>query len=68
MASEAFAQQVSALKEELSRLQEQLRVADAAGDRRVALEILARMLKLQGSFFQRWKVSPPAAGAGEPGR
>ena len=44
------------LKRELARLQQELRAADAAGKRTAAIDILARMLKLQSAFFERWRV------------
>jgi hypothetical protein len=60
--SETFANEVEQLKRELARLQQELRAADAAGQRTAAIEILAQMLKLQSTFFERWKspsVPPP---------
>jgi hypothetical protein len=60
--SETFASEVEQLKRELTRLQQELRAADAEGRRMAAIEILARMLKLQSAFFERWKspsVPPP---------
>jgi ribosomal protein L29 len=60
--SEQFASEVEQLKRELTRLQQELRAADANGQRAAAIEILAQMLKLQSAFFERWKspsVPPP---------
>jgi hypothetical protein len=42
--SEEFASEVERLKRELAHLQQELRAADAGGNRRVAIDILARML------------------------
>jgi hypothetical protein len=54
--SETFASEVERLKSELARLQQELRAADAAGKRTAAIDILARMLKLQSEFFERWRI------------
>jgi hypothetical protein len=54
--SEEFASEVERLKRELAHLQQELRTADATGNRRGAIDILARMLKLQSEFFERWRV------------
>jgi hypothetical protein len=56
LSSETFASEVERLKRELARLQQELRAADAAGNRTEAIDILARMLKLQSEFFERWRV------------
>lgn len=53
-----FSDEVAQLKQELSRLQTELRAADAVGDRRKALDILTRMLELQSAFFKRWQMPP----------
>jgi hypothetical protein len=53
-----FAEQVAQLRSELARLQEDLRAADASGNRRAGLAVLGRMLELQGAFFRKWKVHP----------
>jgi hypothetical protein len=56
LSSDAFASEVSHLKRELARLQLELRAADKAGKRALAIELLAEMLKRQSAFFERWRV------------
>lgn len=51
---ESFPESVAALKAELKRLESELRLADAEGDRRRALNTLARMLHIQKVFMRQW--------------
>jgi hypothetical protein len=68
-----FPESVAVLKAELKRLESELHAADAAGDRRQALNTLARMLQLQKRFMQQWSrqsaepVSDPAHPGGNGG-
>jgi hypothetical protein len=56
---ETFPKSVAVLKAELKRLESELRAADAAGDRRRALNTLANMLQLQKRFMQQWSRQSP---------
>jgi hypothetical protein len=58
-----YREQVRQLRQQLATLQEQLRVADAAGERKRALDVLAEMLRLQNEFFRRWTPVPAPPGA-----
>jgi hypothetical protein len=61
--STEYRDQVRQLREQLASLQEQLRAADATGQRRRALDVLAEMLRLQNEFFRRWTPVPAPPGA-----
>jgi hypothetical protein len=64
--AEDFTGSAAALREELKKLERELRRADQAGDRRAALNALERMLVLQKDFMARWPAPrrPPDAGDG----
>jgi hypothetical protein len=54
-----FPESVAALRAELNRLESELRAADATGDRRGALNTLAKMLQLQKRFMRQWGTRRP---------
>ena len=59
---ERYPESVAALRAELKRLEDELRTADAAGDRRTALNTLAQMLHLQKRFMSQWAAKKPGHG------
>jgi hypothetical protein len=53
--AEGYGKSAAVVKEELKRLEAELQRADHQGDRRLALNILSRMLDLQRRFMDRWQ-------------
>jgi hypothetical protein len=54
VAAEGYNKSAAAVKAELKRLEGELQLADARGDRKQALNILSEMLELQRRFMDRW--------------
>ena len=55
--AEGYTKSAATVKAELKRLEAELQRADGRGDRRLALNILSRMLDLQRRFMDRWQGS-----------